>query len=1313
MAETILTRRLWYVDALDTVSVEQSFLQTDKRSLVVLGEAGMGKSTLLEQLKPLPGYVVCTARRLINAANPASVLGDATTLVIDALDEVAARRDGDAVDAILQKLDLIGNPRFILSCRVADWRSATALQGIKDLYDEAPLELHLDPLERADARQFLAETLGEERADETLGHLEERGLSGLWANPQTLILVETVARQGSLPFSKGELFADATRLMLREHREEKAETPLAEMPEAEVLDAAGAAFAALILTGKAALSRLCHPADTDLAMRDAATLPGAARVGDILASRLFMAKEPERFGYAHRAIGEFLGARWLAKTADTPRKRRRLLRLFTHQSLVPASLRGLHAWLAWHGPSLAIDVIETDPMGVIEYGDADRLTPSEGRAMFAALNLLSRENPRFRAWSRYRLAGLVQKDLLPDIVEVLTGPDVEFGLRLLVLQALEGSALVSELSEILTAMVVDPAAAFATRSEAAERLAALEAQPDWSEIIDQLGAENTANSVRLASELMDEVGFDRFSDPQILAVALAMMSQSDRTVGVYAGLQRNLPDGRIDALLSGIASATIALEDRRAHPGYSAITDLAFGLFARRLTLGGLDAETVWTWMRPFDSGGSMYRQSRKTVADVLASDTALRQAIQRHVLLDQPGEKNVWQRAWRLNERSVGLNPTEDDILALLEALSDDDPRWRDVVRLAAHSDEQGEAVRVAAGRFIVGDRDAQAWLAKLPHPDVPEWELKEQARRRAREKKRNAEWARHRADFAKGIEGLRKGDYGLTLGPAKAYLKLFYDMGDEASDGPGRLEEWLGPEIRDACLEGFEAFLQTSPPKPTATEIATSYAENRRWEAGYIITAALGERQRTGRGFDDLSDERLMAGLFEVRHTRVDDHAGLKGLDVDLVAAVRRRGIWEAAQRLYFEMQISKGRQHVDGLYAFMRDAPDAPLATALAIEWLHRFPAMTSETELELVDHLLSTPSGRVALSPLVPLRLGLLGLDPERRKTWEAIGLILRFEETRAILEASGAVTPDHFWHLRARLRNDRDGRPLPRLAATQLAWMVNTFRVLLPLKRRPEGVTSGDDNDWDASEFIIALISRLGDDVSPEAMGALTALREAAADGYTETLQVVAAEQRRKRVEADWSPPDLSAVATTVTDASPTTAPQLQAILLEELEVIQAQLKGSDVDWYKDFYDGAVPRKEDDCRDSVLKMLRPLPFDIQAAPEGHLADDKRADILCTLGDLMVPIEVKGQWHPELWGAADRQLDQLYVNDWRAERGIYLVLWFGPGASKRLKKPPLGVVPPRTPESLQVALTAESPTAREGRNQVVVLDLTRPG
>ena len=160
MSETNLQRRLWYTDYLDRVTVDQDFLRTDSRSLVVLGEPGMGKTTLLQRLRDVDGFTVCTARRLIINPNPQSLLGAATTLVIDALDEVSAQHEGDAVDLVLERLVKLDTPRFILSCRVADWRSATALQGIADFYDPAPIELHLEPLDRSDAVTFLDATLG-------------------------------------------------------------------------------------------------------------------------------------------------------------------------------------------------------------------------------------------------------------------------------------------------------------------------------------------------------------------------------------------------------------------------------------------------------------------------------------------------------------------------------------------------------------------------------------------------------------------------------------------------------------------------------------------------------------------------------------------------------------------------------------------------------------------------------------------------------------------------------------------------------------------------------------------------------------------------------------------------------------------------------------------------------------------------------------------------------------------------------------------------------------------------------------------------
>jgi hypothetical protein len=51
-------------------------------------------------------------------------------------------------------------------------------------------------------------------------------------------------------------------------------------------------------------------------------------------------------------------------------------------------------------------------MGVIEYGDADRLTVGQGREMLRALSVLSQENPAFPRWKSYRLGGIVQELLI-------------------------------------------------------------------------------------------------------------------------------------------------------------------------------------------------------------------------------------------------------------------------------------------------------------------------------------------------------------------------------------------------------------------------------------------------------------------------------------------------------------------------------------------------------------------------------------------------------------------------------------------------------------------------------------------------------------------------------------------------------------------------------------------------------------------------------------------------------------------------------------------------------------------------------------
>lgn len=730
----------------------------------------MGKSTLLSQLKDVEGYALCTARKLLITPDPRPLLGSATTLVIDALDEVPAQREGDAVDLVLRRLAELGLPRFILSCRVTDWRSATAIQGIADIYDSPPLELHLDPLDRADAIEYLSHSIGNEEAERAIQHFEKRGLSGLWRNPQTLELVSKVAERGQLPDSKGQLFSDATKLLRIEHRKEKSVTPLANLSEKEVLDAAGAGFATLIVAGKEALSRETPPSDFDTALAEASALPAAARLNDVLGSRLFEARSPDRFAYAHRALGEFLGARWLAEQADTPRKQRRILELLNSPSLVPASLRGIHAWLAWHSPALADKIIASDPMGVIEYGDADTLTGQQGRALLNALFELSNENPRFRDWSEYRVGGLAQAGMLAEVRDVVRDASVEFGLRLLVLQALKGSDLTPLLHDELLALLLDKDAIFALRSEAGDRLIEVTGATDWPEVVRKLVDEAGENSVRLTSELMHKLGYAHFDDALVLDMIRANSVRVDHSVGVFFSLERNFPKDRLDALLDGVAALEDSMGNRHERRRNEAITDLAFALLARRLEGPSPGAEQLWSWLRPFDFNRGVQREPHQATSKALAANKNLRHAVQRHVLLDLRNDMTIWQRTCRMLGSASGLQPDEDDLLWLLDQIEIGDPRWRELVELSRHGPEEGAKVRSAAERFATNDDEAMEWLADLATPRTPNWQIAEEQRERERAAQQSADWERHRAEFDARIDDMRAGDYGLIVNPAKA---------------------------------------------------------------------------------------------------------------------------------------------------------------------------------------------------------------------------------------------------------------------------------------------------------------------------------------------------------------------------------------------------------------------------------------------------------------------------------------------------------------------------------------------------------------
>lgn len=1311
LVHEMIERTLWCETENGRAKLPQGELRKRTEPLLILGEAGMGKSCLLEWFANAPGHARCTARQLINRHDLRTLLGDATTLVIDALDEVSAQKEGDAVDLVLRQLGRLGCPHFVLSCRVADWRSATGLEAIREQYPEEPLELHLEPFGDADAATFLSASLGAETAEAVVEHFNIRGLSGLLGNPQTLELISRVAGSGNLPETRSELFSRAVEVLRVEHRDAKACGQLAR----EIgLDAAGAACAGLILTGSEAIVRTssASSAEGELQLADISCLPRGESIGGMLGTRLFRADGADRFGYLHRRVGEYLGARWLAKQADTPAKRRRLLSMFHSHGLVPASLRGIHAWLA-HDPALAQAVIAADPMGVIEYGDADDLTVEQARSLIGALELLATDSPRFRDWGPYSMRGITQPELIEEIRRLITAPETPFALRLLVLEAVKGNKIASELADDLRRIVLDPQAIFASRRAAGEALSELDGEEDWPNILSALHNYNDELSIRLPIELIEDIGYELIHDNLVVDLVVAHARNDGRTIGVLSGLKRCLPDLRIEGVLDRLAIVAKTLGKRYERPGNYVLTDFAYHLIACAVAAGGVTAEKIWSWLEPFDASVGYQRESRQQLDAHIRGDDRFRQAIQRYVLFERPSDQSTWQLAWELSRRSSGLAATAADVVALLEVLDPSDhsdERWRDLVQLTPHDDEIGAEVRAAARPFAAHCPDLLNWIERLAKPVIPEWKIEQAESERIRQEKQAAAHAQHRKSYATCIDQMSVGDFGTIIDPAKAYLNLFNDVGDDVP-AHERVAQWLGDDIGDVAHVGFEAFMVLEPATPTAHEIAESVAQGQYYEAGYIIVAALAERFRKGVGFDDLSDERLMAGLFVLRRTCIDDHAGIVGLREAIEAAIQARGGWGDAMRLYHEPQLQARCESVDGLYALVRDERHAELAAELAAEWLKRFPDLPVGPEAELIYRLIR--SGRFEV--LRRVAVGRVKLtDDERRGNWDTIGLVVDFEQTAARLSVS-QIEPELLWHLRDSTGGHSDDGSYVALEPAQLEWIITTFRPRWPMVNRPSGTTGGNTNPWDASNHLIHLIRRLGNDTSEDAIAALMRLRSAPTDGYTESIKIVVAEQARIRVESSYAPPALETINAITRNLLPVSAADLQALVLEELSIAQAKVKSDDAESWRGFYDdNGTPFAEERCRDHLLGLLRQGSKEITFDPEAHVAADKEVDIACSAGALRIPIEVKGQWHPELWRGADMQLDALYTRDWRAEgRGIYLVLWFGDQnlPNKCLKKPGRGTEPPQTANELREMLITGSKSVREGRVIVFVLDLVR--
>lgn len=214
--------------------------------------------------------------------------------------------------------------------------------------------------------------------------------------------------------------------------------------------------------------------------------------------------------------------------------------------------------------------------------------------------------------------------------------------------------------------------------------------------------------------------------------------------------------------------------------------------------------------------------------------------------------------------------------------------------------------------------------------------------------------------------------------------------------------------------------------------------------------------------------------------------------------------------------------------------------------------------------------------------------------------------------------------------------------------------------------------------------------------------------------YSDHLKHTRAQQLRLRRDTDFRISGFNEVKQALSNGLPAGIDDLKAMVLDRLEIIQDYLRNGDTDAWEAFWINDNPKDENTSRDRLLDQLRPrFPVEINFLPEVTMPEANRADIVVTYLGYGLPIEIKGQWHAKVWNAASVQLIEKYARDWRADdRGIYLVLWFGEVAGKKLPKHPNALPSPSSPRELRQMLVDGLSAADRARIDVFVLDVSKP-
>ncbi|WP_024583732.1 hypothetical protein [Bradyrhizobium sp. OHSU_III] len=1299
-------------------------------NLVLLGDPGAGKTHVFKQAAEREGGRFLKARAFL------SLPGDrlrGQALFIDGLDEKrAGRADRDTVDEIVEKLFTVDPGKVRISCRVADWLGESDLAGFQPYFEQQgePPVLLLQSLSRDEQLAVLAaESLDHGAAEAFLKEATERNLDDFLENPQNLIMLRRAVQTGSWPATRKELFEMSTELMLQEFDKERARTGSGAFSVEDLRPAAGGVCAARLISDVEAVSLTDQEGTEQIPGYRTVTFFQPERVQAALGRRIFDAgAEPETVDYAHRTTAEFLAAEFLAGRIRKGLPFGRVTALMGVDGHPASELRGLHAWLAVHLPERANELIETDPYGVLTYGDAASLSPSACACLIRALDRLSNENPWFRSgtWQAKAIGGLARKDVVGEFRAILDNPASGFGIRSVVVDALALGTPLPEMLPDLEAVVRRQASPYAERAHALAALLRLgpAGQAALRNAYGQLG--KSVNDIRLRVEALLALYGDPYGATDVIALVNDCFESGDMAgTGTLWALHDHLPLTVLPTILDGID-----FPDRESG-GFDRRRWEVASLYAHLLVRaweapGTVDPERALRWLRKraaFKDGEGRARGLRvamQTTPERLAE-------IARHFFRTVPVDEQRWY-AFNTFREAILFEIGTDALLDLLmeefgAAAAGSDRQlllFEFTLALCIHA-TQPHADDVFTRLWSLADGDARLAevRAKGIVTNLPDNYLSRLPRRHRDE---GAARDKQRQDFDQDAALIKSGAHaGWLAHLGRIYFALYNDTERNATPH-ARLVAWLGEQRREAALEALIASLSRND-LPSFADVMALTADHKRYDWWYALTAGLNERCSTGQGLAGLSDDFLKGMLvFDLTSPvpkNEEDTSRSKVQPWRGEVTEHRPDLAKEAYLAAARLRLSRNEQIADGIHELLTEDAFEPERIDLVLDLLREFPNADPYRVDELLNAAAKRPAAHARMLALARSLLASTALSERQRDLWLATAYVLSPSEFETAVTQRAGVQSGFIFDLRDKSGFADQGQP----SHTPLAML--EFLTTLAGSRYPEAPFpsegwNGDQNPWDAAQWVRNLISTLSASPSPAATEALQRLiANSTLASYRPHLLHALANQRQRRRDAEYDRPDWRETIAALENGRPATAADLHALLVAHLHDLKRRIARTNTDIFKGFWNldhyarPSAPRPEEACRDHLVDLMRPSlqPLGITVEPEGHMVADKRADISVTVPSVKILCELKRDYHAEVWTAIEGQLERFYTPDPDAKGfGVYGVFWFGDKRSSPIPAPPGGRNRPQTAAEMEQMLIDLIPLDMRKRIAVIVIDVS---